>query len=188
MKLRRLPYVIAAVACLAVGALAGITGGSAATTKTKARPANAKAGHWGRPGGPLVGGPPVHSVSVIPNKAGTAFDTVTLDGGTVQSVSGQELTIEEGTKTLKYKTVTLTIPGGATVHRDGKTAQLGDLQKGDHAIVIANSDGTTMVDAADSSFTPPDGMRGHLGMRGPDRPGGPGPWGGPPPGAPGGEG
>lgn len=180
MKLKRLPYVIAAVACLAVGALAGITGGSAATTKTKARPANAQAGHWGRRGGPLVGGPlPVHSVSVVPNKEGTAFDTVTLDSGAVQSVSGQELTIEEGTKTLKYKTVALTIPAGASVRRDGKTAQLSDLQKGDHAIVFANSDGTTRVDAADSSFMPADGMRGHF------RPGGPGGWGGPPPGAPG---
>jgi hypothetical protein len=185
MKLKRLPYVIAAVTCLAVGALAGITGGSAATTKTKARPANPHAGHWDRHGGPLVGGPPVHSVNVVPNKAGTAFDTVTLDGGTVQSVSGQELTIEEGTKTLKYKTVTLTIPAGATVRRDGKTAQLGDLQSGDHAIVIANSDGTTMVNAADSSFMPADGIKGHFR---PGGPGGPGGWGGPPPGAPGGEG
>jgi hypothetical protein len=185
-KLKRLPYVIAAVACLAVGALAGIAGGSAATTHTKARPANAQAGHWGRRGGPLVGGPlPVHSVSVVPNKEGTAFDTVTLDSGTVQSVSGQELTIEEGTKKLTYKTVTLTIPAGATVRRDGKTAQLGDLQKGDHAIVFANSNGTTIVNAGDSSFRPADGMRGHIR---PGGPGGPGGWGGPPPGTPGGEG
>ena len=35
MKLKRLPYAIAAVACLAVGALAGITGGSAATTNNQ---------------------------------------------------------------------------------------------------------------------------------------------------------
>ena len=109
-------------------------------------------------------------MSVIPNKEGTAFDTVTLDGGTVQSVSGQELTIDEGTKTLTYKTVTLTIPAGATVHRDGKTAQLGDLQKGDHAIVVANSDGTTTVNAADSSFMPADGLNGHFRPRRPRRP------------------
>ncbi len=182
-KLKRLPYVIAAVACLAVGALAGIAGGSAATTKTKTRPANAQAGHWGRRSGPLVGGPmPVHSVSVVPNKEGTAFDTMTLDSGTVQSVSGQELTIDEGTKKLTYKTVTLTIPAGASVRRDGKTAQLGDLQKGDHVVVFVNSDETTRVDAADSSFRPADGPHG------PGGPGGPGGWGGPPPGAPGGEG
>jgi hypothetical protein len=186
MKLKRLPYVIAAVACLAIGGLAGIAGGSAATTHTKAHRANNQANHHGWRGGPLLGGPPpVHSVSVIPNKEGTAFDTVTTDSGTVQSVSGQELTIVEGTKTLTYKTVTLTIPAGATVHRDGKSAQLGELQKGDHAIVRADSNGTTIVDAADSSFMPADGMRGHAG---PGGPGGPGGWGGPPPGGPRGEG
>ncbi|MGH2911150.1 MAG: hypothetical protein ACRDJ3_01600 [Solirubrobacteraceae bacterium] len=186
MKLKRLPYVIVAVACLAVGALAGITGGSAATTKsTKARAANAQAGHYGRHGGPPPGGPPpVHSVSVVPNKEGTAFDTVTLDSGTVQSVSGQELTIDEGTKKLTYKTVTLTIPAGASVRRDGKTAQLGELQKSDHAIVFASSDGTTRVDAADSSFRPAGGM----GHDRPGGPGGPGGWGGPPPGTREGEG
>lgn len=189
MKRKRLPYVIAAVVCLAVGALAGIAGGSAATTHTKAHRANSQAGHFARRGGPLVGGPlPVHSVSVIPNKEGTAFDTVTLDNGTIQSVSGQELTVLEGTKKLAYKTAALAIPAGATVRRDGKTAQLGDLQKGDRVIVFANSDGTTVVNAGDSSFRPVDGMRIHPGLRGPDRPDGPGPWGGPPPGAPGGEG
>lgn len=187
MKLKRLPYAIAAVACLAVGALAGIDGGSAATTHNKARPANAQAGRHGLRG-PLAGGPlPVHSVSVIPNKEGAAFDTVTLDSGTVQSVSGQELTIDEGTEKLTYKTVTLTIPAAATVHRDGKTVQLGELQKGDHAIVFANSDGTTRVDAADSSFRPAAGMR-HFRPGGPNGAGGPDGWGGPPPGAPEGEG
>jgi hypothetical protein len=114
-----------------------------------------------------MGGPPIHSVSVVANKQGTGFDTITADSGTFQSLSGQQLTITEGTKTLTYKTVTLTIPAGASVQRDGKSAQLSELQSGDHVSVFENSDGTTTVNAADSSFKPA------------GWPGGPG---GPPPG------
>jgi hypothetical protein len=106
-------------------------------------------------------------VSVVPNKQGTGFDTVTEDSGNVQSVSSQQLTLNEGTKSLTYKTVTLTIPAGATVQRDGKSAQLSELQSGDHVTVFENSDGTSTVNAFDSSFKPT---------------GRPGPGGGPPPG------
>lgn len=168
MKMKRLPYALAAVLCLAIGAMAGISGGLAAGTKAHSSSSSSEQKPGPPAGGPM-GGPPIHSVSVVPNKEGSGFDTVTMDGGTVQSVSGQQLTITEGTKTLTYKTVTLTIAANATVTRDGKSAQLSQLQSGDHVIVSENSDGTSMVNAADSSFTPPHG------------PGGPGG----PPGAPG---
>jgi hypothetical protein len=168
MKMKRLPYALAAVLCLAIGAMAGISGGLAAGTKAHSSSSSSEQKPGPPAGGPM-GGPPVHSVSVVPNKEGSGFDTVTMDGGTVQSVSGQQLTITEGTKTLTYKTVTLAIAANATVTRDGKSAQLSQLQAGDHVIVCENSDGTSMVNAADSSFTPPHG------------PGGPGG----PPGAPG---
>ena len=175
MKVKRLPYVLAAVLCLAVGAMAGISSGFAATSHHKAHSSSTEAGSGKQagppPGGPM-GPPAIHSVSVVPNKEGTGFDTLTMDSGTVQSVSGQELTITEGTKSLAYKTVTLTIPANATVQLDDKSAQLSELKSGDHVMVGENSNGTSMVNAADSSFTPPHG------------PGGPGGPGGPPPGAP----
>jgi len=54
---------------------------------------------------------------VVPNRAGNGFDTITEDQGAFQSLSGDQLTITEGTKTLTYKTVTLTIPSNAIVYR-----------------------------------------------------------------------
>src|SRR5262245_45727540 len=148
--------------CVLVGAAAGIAGGSAATSsKSKARSAIA-----GDPGGPplagpppggpfrLGGGPPVHSEAVVPNKAGDGFVNVTTDAGVVKSVSGDQLTITEGTKTLTYKDVTLTIPGDATVSRNGAKASLSDLAAGDHVMVSRSSDGT-FVGAFDSSHRPP---------------------------------
>lgn len=163
MKIKRLPYVLAAVLCLAVGAMAGISSGFAAGSHHKAHSSSSSAGGSSEqrpgPGGPM-GPPAIHSVSVVPNKEGTGFDTVTMDSGTVQSVSAQQLTITEGTKSLAYKTVTLTIPANAKVTLDGKSAQLSELQSGDHVMVCEDPNGTSMVNAADSSFTPPHGPGG----------------------------
>lgn len=175
MKVKRALYTAVACLCLAVGAMAGIASGSA-TTSPKAHSSDTESTNaTERPAAPGPGGPgAVHSVSVVPNKEGSGFDTVTMDSGTVQSVSGQQLTITEGTKSLTYKTVTLTISASATVQRDGKSAQLSELQAGDHVFVCENSDGTTMVNAADSSFKPTAGGGAPGGQRGP---------GGPPPGS-----
>src|SRR5205085_6270131 len=59
------------------------------------------------------GGPAVHSESVVLNKAGTAFENVTLDNGTVKSVSGDQLTITESANNVTYKDVTITVPSNA---------------------------------------------------------------------------
>jgi hypothetical protein len=170
MKSNRLTRtVMIGALCAVVGTGAGIAGSSAATSsKSK----SARASHAGRPGGPfrLAGGPPVHSEAVVPNKAGDKFITVTTDAGKVKSVSGDELTITEGTKTLTYKDVTLTIPSDATIHRNGSKVSLSDLKEGDHVLVSQSSDGT-YVDAFDSQHKPRDGGPG-------------GRHGGPPPGPP----
>jgi hypothetical protein len=100
--------------------------------------------------GPL-GGPPVHSEMVVPNKAGDGFITVTGDDGKVNSVSGSQLTITEGTEKATYKTVTLDVPSDATVVRDGDKAQLSDLQAGDQVHVSQSPDGS-FVFATDSAF------------------------------------
>jgi preprotein translocase subunit YajC len=93
----------------------------------------------------LLGGfGPVHADAVVPNGSG-GFTTITLDRGTVQTVSGQDLTITEGTATATYKTVTLTIPSGAKVARNGASASLSSLKKGDTAIVVQGLKGTHVI-------------------------------------------
>jgi hypothetical protein len=76
----------------------------------------------------------VHGDVVVRTKAG--FFTVTFDRGKVDSVSGRQLTITEGTKKASYKTVTLTIPTGATVRDDRHTASLSDLKAGQRVLVL----------------------------------------------------
>ncbi len=176
MKLHVSPRTgLVALLCATVGVAGGIASGTAATSKHKN---NARSGQAARHGGPRDGmhGFEVHADAVILNKAGTAFITATEDSGTVDSVSGDQLAVKESARSVTYKTVTLTIPSGATIMRNGATATLGNLKAGDHVHVSQSSDGT-FVFAADRSFRPgPD--FGLDGRRGPP-PGGPrpgGPW------------
>ncbi len=149
--------------CAAIGAGAGIAGSNAASTKSSARSSQAQSA--GRP--PFHRGPEVHAEEVVLNRAGDGFITVTEDGGIVDSVSGDQLTIKEGTKSVTYKTVTLTIPSNAKVYRNFVTAQLSDLQSNDAVHVSRSSEGTVVM-ANDASHAPP---RGH----GPPGPGAPAP-------------
>ena len=163
-----------AALCATVGVAGGIASGTAATSKHKSNAHSQGARHGGPRGG--MHGFEVHADAVILNKAGTAFITATEDNGTVDSVSGDQLAVKESARSVTYKTVTLTIPSGATIIRNGATATLSDLKSGDHVHVSQSSDGT-VVFAGDSSFRPGPGF-GHDGRRGPP-PGGPrpgGPW------------
>jgi hypothetical protein len=175
---------IIAGVCVVVGALGGIAGSAAApssnghsaqsTTNT-----NGPDRHFG-PGpafGMLGGGPPVHAELVVPNKDGSGFETVTMDDGTFKSLSGDQLTITEGTKSATYKDATLTIPSGATVKRNFADAQLSDLKDGDHVHVAQSPEGTFVfaVDADHAKQGPP-GERGfHREFHGPPPPGAPAP-------------
>ena len=140
--------------CALAGAAAGIAGSSASSSKPTKTPL-AWAATSERPGplmwvGPLAGaaGPPVHSDAVVPNEKG-GFDTVTMDRGSFSSRSGDQLTITEGTKTATYKTVTLAIPSGATVRRNGEAAKLSDLKSGD-TVMVMQSPKATVVAANDA--------------------------------------
>jgi hypothetical protein len=106
-----------------------------------------------RSGGPIreFGGPPVHSEMVVPTKSGDDFETITQDSGKLQSASSDQLTIVEGTDEATYKTVTLDIPSDATVIRNGKKAELGDLQEGDQ-VHVSQAPEKTFVYASDSEF------------------------------------
>ena len=66
----------------------------------------------------------------------TGFVTVTYDRGIVQSVSGNQLVLADGTKKATYKTVTLTIPATARVRDNGVTTSLSEVKSGQRAIVI----------------------------------------------------
>jgi hypothetical protein len=140
--------------CALGGAAAGIAGSSASSPKpTRATGTAAAIGE--APGrlpwlGPLAhaSGPPVHADAVLPNEKG-GFDTVTMDRGRFSSLSGDQLTITEGTKSATYKTVTLTIPAGATVRRNDSAAKLSDLKAGDSVLVL-QSPGRTLVAAHDA--------------------------------------
>jgi hypothetical protein len=76
----------------------------------------------------------VHGTVVVHTRQG--FVSVTFERGRVDSVSGQQLTLTEGTRTASYQTVTQTIPAGATVRDDGQSASLSDLKTGQRVIVV----------------------------------------------------
>jgi hypothetical protein len=87
----------------------------------------------------------VHADLVVPDRQG-GFQTVTLDRGVVDSVSGDQLTVKEGTPQATYKTITLTIPSTAKIRRNGSDAQLSDLQAGD-LVAVVTTGGKTFVKA-----------------------------------------
>ena len=76
----------------------------------------------------------VHASDVVHTRQG--FVTRTLDRGTVDSVSGQTLTMTDGTRKAQYHQQTITIPSGAKVRDDRKTASLSDLTAGQRVLVV----------------------------------------------------
>lgn len=63
------------------------------------------------------------------------FATVTLDRGVVKSVSGDRLTLTEGTPKATYKTVTLTVPSTARVRDNRQKATMSSVKPGQRVIV-----------------------------------------------------
>jgi len=193
IKLPQLGIVI--VVCALVGALAGIAGSAAAPSKSssKKKGSTSKTSRFAPrhpglrgPGGPGglgfgPGGPAVHADAVVPNKAGDGFITITTDGGTIKSTSGNDITIDESVGTLHYKDATVTIPSDATVIRNHAKASLSDLKEGDFVRVIASSERTIVI-AEDAAFQKQERQR-FRGFHGFDHHGPP-PAGAPPAGAP----
>jgi hypothetical protein len=171
---------VGAVCALAGGAI-GIAGSSASSSGHPS-PLEVVAGPRVAFAGPMLGfgplldsaGPPVHADAVVPNEKG-GFDTVTMDRGSFSSLSGDQLTITEGTKSATYKTVTLTIPSSATVRRNGEDAQLSDLKAGDEVLVVQSPDRSLVV-AHDAQHPGPLALkRARLGGDGPPQLRGEGP-------------
>lgn len=177
-KTKRRAGLLLALCALTIAGILAASSLAAAGTKN----ADNEGAGSGWPGFGLGG--VVHSEAIVLDEAGTAYITQTLDSGTVESASAGELVIEEGTKAMPYKTVTLKIPGDATVVRDGSEAALGEFEAGDFVVVSHSSDGTYVCGGDNQgpgwfgsrAWGPGSGQWGHGG--GPWGAGdGPGPWG-----------
>jgi hypothetical protein len=79
-----------------------------------------------------------HSVSgdvVVDTKDG--FQTITFERGTVDSVSGDQLTITEGTAKAGQRQETITLPSTVHVRDNGEKASLSSVSAGQHVIVLS---------------------------------------------------
>jgi len=130
------------VACAAAGAGAGaIASAGAAGTSTTSTTSTSTA-HAAKARG-LIARRAIQGDVVVATKTG--FATVAFNRGFVQSVSGQQLTIREGTKKATYKTVTLTIPANAKIRDNGHTASLSQLTSGQRVGVVQGPKVTRVI-------------------------------------------
>lgn len=133
---KHMKLVLVAAACVTLGAAgsaiatAGAAGTSSSGTSSTATVTATKAS---RARG-LLARRAVQGTVVVATKNG--FETVTLSRGFVQSVSGQQLTIREGTRKATYKTVTLTIPSNAVVRDNRQVSKLSALASGQRVSVV----------------------------------------------------
>ncbi|MEO8967746.1 MAG: hypothetical protein ABI355_09065 [Solirubrobacteraceae bacterium] len=126
---------VVALSCIALGAGASAIASAGAATGSTANAAHAHGRHPGLRGrGLRWARRAVHADLVVPTKQG--FVNVTVDRGAVDSVSGNQLILTEGTEQQTYKTVTLTIPSTAKVRDDRQAATLSSLRKGQRVIVV----------------------------------------------------
>ncbi len=128
-----LKLIAVAVSCVALGAGASAiaTAGAASGTRTRSG-ASAKAARG--LGLRRLAARAVHGDLVVATRSG--FSHVVFDRGTIQSVSGRELTLREATKKASYATVTLTIPSDARIRANGAAVGLDTLQPGQRALVV----------------------------------------------------
>jgi hypothetical protein len=127
---------LVAICCVAGGAGASVIAGAGAATSSSHHSTSAKAGKAGKARKGLAGiaRRSVSAQLVVHTKQG--FQTVTLDRGVVDSVSGQQLKLTEGTPKATYKTVTLTIPSTARVRDDHQKSTLSAVTAGQRVLVV----------------------------------------------------
>lgn len=130
----RLLTIGAACAAAGAGASAIATAGAAGTTSATTSPSTSSSAAKHPALRRSLTQRAVQGSVVVATKTG--FTTVTFNRGFVQSVSGQQLTIREGTRKATYKTVTLTIPTGAKVRDNGQAASLSQVTQGQRVGVL----------------------------------------------------
>ena len=127
-----------AVCCVALGAgVSAIATAGAATSTAGKAVTPGRAGQAGkvRAGGLRRLARAVQGSAVVRTKTG--FATVTFERGKVDSVSGQRLTLTEGTAKAAYKAVTVSVPANAVVRDDRRRAALSDVKPGQRVLVLA---------------------------------------------------
>jgi len=137
---KHMKLVLVAAACVTIGAAgsaiatAGAAGTSSTATTTATKTSHARG---------LLARRAVQGAVVVAGRNG--FETVTFSRGFVQSVSGQQLTIREGTRKATYKTVTLTIPSSAVVRDNRQASNLSALTSGQRVSVVEGANRTLVV-------------------------------------------
>jgi hypothetical protein len=137
---RHRPGLALAITCVAVGVgIGAITSAGATTTTTAASSAKAgsavvraRHGRLRRRGALLRRA--VQGDLVVRTASG--FGTVSFQRGTVESISGTQLTLTEGTRKALYRSVTVTLPAQAVVRDGGKQASLSSVTPGQRVVVI----------------------------------------------------
>jgi hypothetical protein len=124
---------LVAVCCVALGAgISAIASAGAATSGSSSHTAATHAkGHRGGLRRLLHA---VQGSAVV--RTADGFANVTFQRGKVDSVSGQRLTITEGTAKASYKTVSVTVPAGAVVRDNRQKATLSDVKAGQRVLVF----------------------------------------------------
>ncbi|HUJ34585.1 MAG TPA: hypothetical protein VLW51_05205 [Solirubrobacteraceae bacterium] len=141
---KHLKLVTVAAACVAIGAAASaIATAGAASSGTTTTSTTAKAAGARGAGVRALERRAVQAKVVVATKSG--FASATVERGFVQSVSGQQLTIREGTKKATYKTVRLTIPSNATVRDNRQASTLSALTAGQRVAVVQAPQRTWVV-------------------------------------------
>ncbi|HLI59128.1 MAG TPA: hypothetical protein VKV21_05635 [Solirubrobacteraceae bacterium] len=121
--------------CAAAGAGAGTV--AVAGASTGRRPASRGSAHQtphARRGLARLARRTVHATLTVRTRDG--FRTVTINRGTVDSVSGDTLTMTDGTRRRRDRRVTLTIPSDARVRNDRSPASLSSLTAGERVVVV----------------------------------------------------
>jgi hypothetical protein len=135
---RNMKLIVVGVTCVALGAGASIIATAGAATSSTSGATTSATGKTGQRGARRdvrrLARRAVQGSIVVATKTG--FATVTFERGTVQGVSGQQLTLRVSTKKRTYQTETVTIPTNAVVRDDGQKATLSEVKAGERAIVV----------------------------------------------------
>ncbi|MBV8221209.1 MAG: hypothetical protein JO325_22315 [Solirubrobacterales bacterium] len=136
---KHMKLVLVAAASVTIGAAGSAIATAAAGTSTASATTSPNTAHTRG----LLARRAVQGAVVVATKNG--FETVTLSRGYVQSVSGQQLTIREGTRKATYRTVTLTIPSSAVVRDNRQASELSALTTGQRVSVVQGPKRTLVV-------------------------------------------
>jgi hypothetical protein len=137
--------------CAAAGAGAGtIAAAGASSGQGSASGTNTRAAAHAHGGLTRLARRTVHGELTVDTSTG--FRTVTINRGTVDSVSGDTLIMTDGTPKASDQKVTVTIPSSARVRNDRRTAVLSSLTSGERVVVV-QLPGRTVVRARPAQST-----------------------------------